>query len=271
MTAPLDDAVFLAAQSEAQRATDYPYAAPEGAFVLDCGRLSPLDDAALLAGRTAVLSVGSNRAPVQLRRKFGDDAIVPVTPAILHDCDIVHAATVSYYGAVSCTAFPSRGTDVMLNVAWLDEPQLAIMHRSEAIGVAYDYVRMLTGTVTHLPVPGAGGDIVPAAQPIFGYSARSGVLDLGAGQPGGLSRIPARNRQFPTLAQDSAAALVQAFIASVDPALELGTDRDHFIDRVTGDRSRRLAVNRHLRERAIHADGPWRVQEVDAADIAAFL
>ncbi|MEC8642778.1 MAG: hypothetical protein VXZ67_07700 [Pseudomonadota bacterium] len=270
MTAPLDD-TYLAAQSEAQRATDYPYAAPEGAFVLNAGRLAALDDPALLAGRTAVLSVGSNRAPVQLRRKFGDDAIVPVTPAILHDCDIVHAATVSYYGAVSCTAFPSRGTDVMLNVAWLDAAQLAIMHRTEAVGVAYDYVRMLTGTVTHLPVPNAGGDIVAAAQPVFGYTARSGVLDLGAGQPGGLSRIPARNRQVPTLAQDSAASLVQAFIVGADPALDLGNDRDRFIQRVTGDKSCRLAVNEHLRGRAIPADGPWKVQMVDPEDIAAFL
>ena len=270
MTAPLDD-TYLAAQSEVQRATDYPYAAPEGAFVLKAGRLSALDDPALLAGRTAVLSVGSNRAPVQLRRKFGDDAILPVTPAILHDCDIVHAATVSYYGAVSCTAFPSRGTDVMLNVAWLDAAQLAIMHRTEAIGVAYDYVRMLTGTVTHLPVPSAGGDIVAASQPVFGYSARSGVLDLGGGQPGGLSRIPARNRQFPTLAQESAAALVQAFITGVDPALDLGADRNRFIDRVTGDKPCRLAVNEHLRGRAIPADGPWKVQQVEPGDIATFL
>ena len=270
MIAPLDDA-YLAAQSETQRATDYPYAAPEGAFVLNAGRLTALDDPGLLVGRTAVLSVGSNRAPVQLRRKFGDDAIVPVTPAILHDCDIVHAATVSYYGAVSCTAFPSRGTDVMLNVAWLDDPQLAIMHRTEAVGVAYDYVRMLTGTITHLPVPSAGGDIVAAAQPVFGYSARSSVLDLGAGQPGGLSRIPARNRQFPTLAQDSAASLVRAFIAGVDPALDLGTDRDRFIARVTGDRDCRLAINRHLQGRAIHADGQWKVQTVDSDDVAAFL
>jgi hypothetical protein len=270
VTAPLDD-TYLAAQSEVQRATDYPYAAPEGAFVLKAGRLSALDDPALLAGRTAVLSVGSNRAPVQLRRKFGDDAILPVTPAILHDCDIVHAATVSYYGAVSCTAFPSRGTDVMLNVAWLDAAQLAIMHRTEAIGVAYDYVRMLTGTVTHLPVPSAGGDIVAASQPVFGYSARSGVLDLGGGQPGGLSRIPARNRQFPTLAQESAAALVQAFITGVDPALDLGADRNRFIDRVTGDKPCRLAVNEHLRGRAIPADGPWKVQQVEAGDIVTFL
>ena len=122
MIAPLDDDVYLAAQSEAQRATDYPYVAPEGAFVLKGGRLAALDDPALLAGRTAVLSVGSNRAPVQLRRKFGDDAIVPVTPAILHDCDIVHAATVSYYGAVSCTASIQKSGTNSLRIFCTHEP-----------------------------------------------------------------------------------------------------------------------------------------------------
>ena len=68
MSAPLDTDSYLAEQSEEQRASDYPYAAPEGAFILDRGRLRAFDDAAVLDGRTAVLSVGSNRAPVQLLR-----------------------------------------------------------------------------------------------------------------------------------------------------------------------------------------------------------
>lgn len=271
MSAPLDTDLYLAEQSEAQRASDYPYAAPEGAFILENGRLREFDDAAVLQGRTAVLSVGSNRAPVQLLRKFGNAALVPVTPAILHDCDIVHAATVSYYGAVSCTAFPSSGTDVMLNVAWLDEAQLQVMHRTEAVGVAYDYVRLFTGTVTHLPVLSAGGDIVSPSQPVFGYSARSGVLDLGAGQPGGLARIPARNRRFPTLAQERAAALVHSFVSATDGGLKLGEERDEFITRVVGDRECRRAVNSHLTARALHAEGPWKIQPVNADDIADFL
>ena len=146
--------------------------------------LRQLEDPGLLAGRTAVLSVGSNRAPVQLRRKFGDTAVVPVTPAILHDCDIVHAATISYYGAVSCTAHPSAGTDVMLNIAWLDPDQLQIMHRTEALGIAYDYVRMFAGLCgASSGTTAAGGEIVKASEPVFGYSARSGVLDVGGGWP----------------------------------------------------------------------------------------
>ena len=85
-----DQHLYLAYQSKDQRASDYPYAAPEGAYVLVHGRLLQLSNASVLEGRVAVLSVGSNRAPVQLRRKFGNKAVVPVTPLILHDCDVVH-------------------------------------------------------------------------------------------------------------------------------------------------------------------------------------
>ena len=60
-----------------------------------------------LGWTNSVLSVGSNRAPVQLLRKFGPDSLLPVTLARLHDCDITHAAILGYYAAVPCTAFPS--------------------------------------------------------------------------------------------------------------------------------------------------------------------
>ena len=49
-----------------------------------------------------------------------------------------------YYAAVPCTAFPSPGTIVDLNVVWLDDYQLAQMHRTEGINVAYDFVVMET-------------------------------------------------------------------------------------------------------------------------------
>jgi len=256
---------FLATQSEAERAGNYPYDAPEGGFVLDRGRLLKLQDRTLLEGRTAVLSVGSNRAPVQLLRKFGDAAVVPVTPAILHDCDIVHVAMVSYYGAVPCTAFPSPGTDVMLNVAWLDGDQLQTMHRTEAVGVAYDYVRMFAGIVTHLPVLEAGGEIVSPTSPVFGYSACGGVLDVGGGRPAGLARIPARNRRFQTLSQASAASLIHGFADD-------GTgDAQSFVPRVVEDRDFRSQVNERLQNRAIEGEGPWKVQRVESDDFDAYL
>jgi len=258
---------YLPIQSELDRAFDYPYEAPSGAFVFINGGLAPLEDASILSGRTAVLSVGSNRAPVQLRRKFGDAAVIPVTPAILHDCDIVHAAMLGYYGAVPATAFASKGCDVSLNVAWLDDQQLVHMHRTEALGVAYDYVELNAGSVSHLPVPQAGGDIVPAAQIIYGYNARSGVLDLGAGKPAGLATIPATNRSNKALSQHEAATLVRQLTGHDD-------DRpmDVFIADMQGDRAARDAIIATLANHALFDDNPpWRIVPVSLDDVEAFL
>ena len=41
--------------------------------------------------RIPILSVGSNRSPYQLKRKFSLDQDISVTPATLYDSDIVYA------------------------------------------------------------------------------------------------------------------------------------------------------------------------------------
>ena len=73
---------YLTKLSDIDRARLYPYSAPSGGYLLANGALYDLDQKmidrhpSIFDGRTAVLSVGSNRAPVQLRRKFGDAAIL---------------------------------------------------------------------------------------------------------------------------------------------------------------------------------------------------
>ena len=263
-----DAASFLAPISEVGRACKYPYDAPEGGFVLASGRLLHLDQVKLdqmdedphhgvLAGRTPVLSVGSNRAPVQLLRKFGPDSLLPVTPARLHDCDITHAAILGYYAAVPCTAFPSPGTIVDLNVVWLDDCQLAQMHRTEGINVAYDFVVMETVEHQFTVRPG----------PVFGYAARAGVLDCGDGEPAGLSAIPSHGRKFKTLTQAEANAKLRE-LAMVDD------DRSmiQFISEMQADKSARDAIIERLRPHAIQAHKPpWRVQAVNIDGADAYL
>ena len=176
---------YMAMLSDVDRARLYPYSAPSGGYLLANGVLYDLGQEMIdrhqwiFDGRVAVLSVGSNRAPVQLRRKFGDAAIIPVTPARLLDCDIVHAAMLGFYAAVPCTAFPCAGCIVSLNVAWLDAEQLEQMHRTEGIGVAYNYVMMQD--VVH--------DLLVPDQPVYGYSARSGALDYAGGIPAACSCV----------------------------------------------------------------------------------
>lgn len=262
-----DIEVYLPNQTELDRALRYPYDAPAGAYVLDCGQLRPLRDIGILAGRTAVLSVGSNRAPVQLQRKFGKDAVVPVTPATLHDCDIVHVAMLGYYGAVPCTAFPSKGCHVRLNVAWLDADQLVEMHRTEAVGVAYDYVRFSEKAVTHLEIPEADGYAVPGDTPLFGYNARAGVLNIGDGMPASLPVIDAEGRQFSAFTQAEAATFVRRLCQHNDA-------RDHatFVKDIRNDKAARDAIREMLSEHALFAtNAPWQVISTECENLDSFL
>ena len=193
---------YLGELSEYERASLYPYMAPEGSYLLAKGRLFQLNQRdleegnlvqaePLLVGRTPVLAVGSN-------------ALLSIAPQVwlrsnrtrhsawLHDCDVVHTALVSYYGAIPCTAFPSLGTITELKVVWLDEDQLLHMHKTEGIGVAYDYVEM-QGVEHQLEVP---------VGPVFGYAARAGVLAWEDTKPAGLAAISAQARQFKTSARE---------------------------------------------------------------------
>ena len=260
-----DSTFYLAPISEIDRALKYPYHAPSGGFILSNGDLFHLDESqvshdrkdGILAGRTAVLSVGSNRSPVQLLRKFGMAVTVPVTPARLHDCDIVHAALLGYYAAVPCTAFPSSGTVVQLNVAWLDDDQLIQMHRTEGIGVAYDFVEMQT--VEHqfkLPIGS-----------VFGYAARAGVLDCGDGMPAGLAAIPVERRRFTALSQDQAATKLRQ-LAKVDDDRTM----PQFVAEMQADKSARDAIIDRLRPFAIQPQNPpWQLQSVHIDGIDAYL
>ena len=178
----------IARLSNLERALDYPYDAPEHAYFIKNGQVFDLDPNYDFAGRIAVLSVGSNRAPVQLNRKFGKSAELPVTPVRVYDCDVVHVANLAPYGAVPCSAFPCPGTHIDLNIAWLTPAQLVVMHQTESVGEAYDWVEWDLRCVQHR----FDGPL----DRLFGYAAMAGAFCNSGEGPFGLQRIPAVNRQF---------------------------------------------------------------------------
>ncbi|MDG2199489.1 MAG: hypothetical protein P8O70_21860 [SAR324 cluster bacterium] len=265
---PAGSRAYLGELSELERALLYPYKAPEGSYLLAKGRLFQLDQRdleegnlvqaePLLVGRTPVLAVGSNRAPYQLLHKFGSEAIVPVTSARLHDCDVVHTALVSYYGAIPCTAFPSLGTIMELKVVWLDEQLLLHMHKTEGIGVAYDYVEM-QGVEHQLVVP---------TGPVFGYAARAGVLAWEGSQPAGLAAISAQARQFKTVSQGEVFQRV-CKLANLTEACPV----EQFITTMQADKTLREEVIGQLQAHAIQPDQPpWRVIPVSTDGIEDYL
>ena len=232
----------IAGLSDLQRALEYPYDAPSDAYLIKDGFVLALPQNYDFAGRTAVLSVGSNRAPVQLNRKFGDQAELPVTPVTVHDCDVVHVANLAPYGAVPCTAFPSAGASVNLNIAWLTDSQLSIMHETESLGLAYNWVEWDLGCIEH--------KFESALPRLFGYAAITGALsDAGLG-PFGLPRIPAQNRQFAARTQNQMQQMIyQRFCA----------DKMSFEDWVTclqTDNVLRNKVAATLQQDSLHPENP---------------
>ncbi|MCR4377557.1 MAG: hypothetical protein NUV50_05625 [Rhodospirillales bacterium] len=127
----------------------YPFAIPEGSYVLTPDGWRPLDGDPVLGARHAVIASGSNASPDRLMAKYADHAhlledTIPVTCAQLHDFDAVYSAHISHYGSIPATLAYVPGAIADVFVTWLTDAQLQRMHETEAVGVNYDFVK-LTG------------------------------------------------------------------------------------------------------------------------------
>jgi hypothetical protein len=232
-TASAADAALSADEADAivRRAIEYPYAAPSHSYLYDAranGLWRPLPpEPRLLEGRTPVLAAGSNRAPERLAQKFQalfPQATIPVTRAHLTGFDSVYCAHVTSYGSVPATLHPSPGTTVALYITWLNEDELACMHRTEQPGVNYHFVRLRNPALAL-----ADGSVT--LETTYAYlSVHGAMLDKGA--PVALAAIEATGRRFAARAQS---AMLTALAAQVAPDVDLRT----FIRGIVGvDRER---------------------------------
>lgn len=180
------------AEDPLARALGYPYPAHPEPYLFRDGRPEPLPGDLDTRSLTPVIAVGSNRAPVQLARKFAGMAVtVPVTRLVARDLDVVYAAHMAGYGAVPATLAPAPGTTVELWITWLDDRALRRMDETEAVGVNYDRREIALKTVE------ADG---PAPRSALVYAARRGCLAFdGAAVP--LAEIPATQRIVEALGQ----------------------------------------------------------------------
>lgn len=194
--------------------------------------------------RTPVLAFGSNQAPEQLARKYGHlegaAAAIPVMRGRLREFDTVYAAHITSYGAIAATVHRSPGTAVEVAITYLTDPQLELMHRSEARGINYDFVR-LPGI--RLELDGGG-----RLDTVFAYVCRAGALAEG-GEPIGLASIRAEGRRYPTKTMSEVLSLAQ------DRLNHFGT-HDQLIETVRGDAERRQAWAGKLAEGALSFNHP---------------
>ena len=231
--------------SSFDRALNYPYFAPNYSFSFYKGEFikgicHDLND------RIPILSVGSNRSPYQLKRKFSLDQNICVTPAILYDSDVVFAASLSSYGSMPATQWPSKGTEVNLNVLWLNEEQLDIMHLSEALGVAYNFVKLKPDTVKIK-------DFKYAKQ-IYGYISIAGVFPFNECKPKRLSVINAKNATLKGFSEQKALlSLIQSLGIEVDRLSE-------WVYKVISNKTYRISLHEKLKSRAIKPQNPgWEI------------
>jgi hypothetical protein len=191
---PDDDAGLLAL------AKSYPYDAPGGSYLFADGVACALTGIGY-GDRVPVIAHGSNRAPEQLRRKFGAAAWIPVTIGWLADYDVVYSAHITQYGAVASTLQHAPGARVRLSITWLNESQLARMHETEG-PTNYTFGRL--NDIELRLEAGPGGRCGEA----FVYLGRNGCLDLDGG-PIGLAATQADGRPNHARHQQEALEMVR--------------------------------------------------------------
>ena len=231
--------------SSLDRALNYPYFAPNYSFSFYKGEFIKgiCHD---LNNRIPILSVGSNRSPYQLKRKFSLDQNICVTPATLYDSDVVFAASLSSYGSMPATQWPSKGTEVNLNVLWLNEEQLNVMHLSEALGLAYNFVKLKLDTVKIKDFK--------YAKHIYGYISISGVFPFNENKPKRLSVINAKNATLKGFSEHKA-------LLSLIQSLDIEENRlSEWIDKVINNKTYRISLHKKLKSRAIKPqNSDWKI------------
>lgn len=223
---------------EIARALGYPYPAPSDDFLFRGGNVEAFEEKIHLTDRIPVLAVGSNRAPEQLLRKFGDDALVPVTVARLKDHDVVYSAHMASYGSIPATLAPSPGTRVAVSLTWLTPDQLERMHETEAIGVNYDY-----GVTQDLEIE--IGDGRPKV-PVGCYLGRRGAY-APDGAPIALAEVEASGRIFGSATQPEMLSRVHVDHGDDEPF-------EPWLGALIGDRDARGRLTARLAQKAVPID-----------------
>lgn len=230
------------------RALNYPYARPARSFLFAGGAPHPI--AALgrhhLAGRTPVIGYGSNAAPEQLLRKYGDDCntAIPVLTARLLGFDTVYSAHVTRYGALPATLIESADTEITIGLLWLTDPQLRRMHETESLAANYDYV-----VLSEIALE---ADLVGTVREAGAYIGLHGhLIDTGLDRPEGsaerrggpiaLAAVAARGRRFPALDETEALAHAMA-------RLDLDLSLEEFVLRLIDDEPFRVSCRERLRK-----------------------
>ena len=232
-----------------EKAISYPYKAPTTSFTFKNGKFYQGIHISL-KDRVPIISIGSNRSPYQLKNKFGVKENLCVTPAKLYNSVIVYAASMSAYGSIPATQWPCEGSVSDLNLLWLNQDQLQIMHLSEGLGIAYNYVELDNDTVILQEEDYSG--------PIFGYiSMRGGYLFKG-NEPLRLKNIKSNANSF--LCINEYEALKELFSENSDNHTTLKC----WLKKLISNKSKRLSlIDKMSKKSLLPKSVPWKILDVN--------
>ncbi len=231
-----------------ERAINYPYKAPTTSFTFKNGKFYQGIQISL-KNRVPIISIGSNRSPYQLKKKFGTNNNLCVTPAKLYNSVIVYAASMSAYGSIPATQWPCEGSVSDLNLLWLNEDQLQIMHLSEGLGIAYNYVQLDNDTVFVQEVDYFG--------PIFGYVSTRGCYMFENNLPIRIKNIKSNTKYFVSISEYE--ALNKLFSENSRSANSL----EIWLKKIIYNKNSRLAlIDKMSKKSILPKNAPWKVLDV---------
>ena len=231
-----------------EKAISYPYEAPATSFTFKNGKFYRGIHISL-QDRVPIISIGSNRSPYQLKNKFGINENLCVSPAKLYDSIIVYAASISAYGSIPATQWPCEGSVSELNLLWLSQDQLQIMHLSEGLGIAYNFVELDKDTIIIQDEDYSG--------PVFGYiSTRGGYLFEG-NSPFKLKNIKSNTNTFSSINEHE--ALNKLFLENSSGQVSL----ECWLEKIISNRSMRFSLIEKMSKKSLLPNNvPWKVVDV---------
>ena len=231
-----------------ERAINYPYNAPTTSFTFKNGKFYQGIQISL-KNRIPIISIGSNRSPYQLKKKFGINNDLCVTPAKLYNSVIVFAASMSAYGSIPATQWPCEGSVSDLNLLWLNEDQLQIMHLSEGLGIAYNYVQLDKDTVFFQEEDYFG--------PIFGYVSTRGCYMFENNLPTRIKYIKSNTNSLISISEYEALNKLFSENSSSEKSLE------SWLKKIINNNNLRLAlIDKMSKKSILPKNAPWKILDV---------
>ena len=211
-----------------ERALAYPFAPPDGSYVLDGREPREVRDGDVVAGdRHVVLAYGSNSSTRALLRKFAGELHLPVLKGTLEGFDVVYSSHLSAYGSVPVTLHQAPGARIETFVTLVDDAQLVRLAETE-----FNYA------VHRLDGARFSGDHIDVQGPIA-FVSRHGALGIDGREP---VRLADRT-------QREMLGRVRAYLAP-------GESLEEFIVANVRDPHRAVALTARLKERKLPFEHP---------------